>query len=213
MTATQMTKLSASLSAVALALGLGHPSLAEDAQQEAAHAAAPAEQPAATTTAPAQHPGQAAREAMEERRAAHLAELEKRHEELREQAAIYDFEMPPAPPWTESPQWLSFEEMQERMKARGIEIQAPPSGAAPTPPPVPAPPMAMGDPEEQKRIFDTIGNMTPEQQKACFALSRWHTPRIPRRMPPGFNPPRMPQYPPGYAPQSRQPHPGMMPPR
>jgi hypothetical protein len=70
--------------------------------------------------------------------------------------------------------------------------------------------MNQAGPEEQKRIFDIIENMTPEQQQACFALSRWHTPRMPRRMPHAYSRPPMPQYPPGYVPRYGQPYRGMM---
>ena len=208
---TKKIRLSANLTATALALALSNPLVADDAAPAAAPAPAPApaEQAAAAPEAPAKHPAQAAREAMEERRAAHLAELENRYDELRKKAAGYGFKTPPAPPWTEDPKWLTFQEMQERMKASGVELQSPPAEAAPAPA-VPTPSMGMGDPEEQKRIFDTIGEMTPEQQKACFALSRWHRPSMMRRVPPAYMPQRMPQFPPGLRPHQNHPNPGMV---
>ena len=208
MTTTQKSRLATGLSVTALALLLQQPVLAEDAVPvTGATTAPPAEQPSAAL---AQHPAQAARAAMEERRAAHMAELEKHYTELREQAASRGFEMPPAPPWTEGPQWLTLEEMQARMKAQGISMEPPAPSTAPTPPPMPTPPMGQASPDEQKRIFDTIEKMTPEQQQACFAISRWHTPRVPNRMPPAYTPQRMPQYPPGYVPRYGQPYRGMM---
>lgn len=208
MTTTQKSRLATGLSVSALALLLQQPVLAEDAAPATdTTAAPPAEQPAA---APVQHPAQAARAAMEERRAAHMAELDKGYAELQEQAASRGFEMPQAPPWTEGPQWLSFEEMQERMKAQGISMEPPAPSAAPTPPSMPTPPMGQASREEQKRIFDIIEKMTPEQQHACFAMSRWHTPKMPNPMPPAYIPQRMPQYPPGYVPRYGQPYRGMM---
>lgn len=205
MTTIRMSRLAIGLPLTALALLLQQPVLAENASP--ATAAHPAGHPATSPSAP-QHPAQAARAAMEERRAAHMADLEKRYAELQKQAAGRGFEMPSAPPWTEGPQWLSFEEMQEQMKAQGITIEPPAPSAAPTPPHTP--PVSQGGPEEQKRIFDIIEKMTPEQQQACFAVSRWHTPRMPHRIPHAYSRPPMPQYPPGYVPRYGQPYRGMM---
>jgi hypothetical protein len=211
MTATDKPGLAASLAVTTLALLLQQPAFAEDAPATDVTAATSAVQPATPPATPAQHPAQAALAALEERRAARMADLDKRYEELRARAANHGFEMPSAPPWMEGPQWLSFDEMQKLMKAQGVELVPPPSPAStPTPPPVPAPPAGAVDAEEQMRVFDTIGKMTPEQQQACFMLSRWHGPRMPRRMPPAFSQPRIPQYPPGYAPRYGQPYRGLL---
>jgi hypothetical protein len=130
--------------------------------------------------------------------------FDKRYEELRNQAMSQGFEMPPAPPWTEGPQWLSFDEMQALMEAQGVDMKQPSPVSARTPPPQP------GNAEEQMRIFDTIGKMTPEQQRACFALSSWHGPRMQRQMPPAYVQPFMPQHQRGHAPRFGQPHRGML---
>jgi hypothetical protein len=218
MTTTIRAATIASLSATALALLLRQPVLAEVPTAAAdAPAAAPAtaEAQPAKPKAAAPHPARAARAAIEERRAARRAELDKRYEALRTEAASQGFEMPPAPPWTDGPQWLSYEEMQELMKAQGVDLPvAPDPDKALAQPPMPAPPLGVAGPDEQKRIFDIIAEMTPEQQEACFAISRWHRPPgTPQQMPPHYSPPRMPHYPPAYVPGYGQRHPGMVPQR
>lgn len=45
-------------------------------------------------------------------------------------------------------------------------------------------PLASVHAEEQKRMFDIIQAMTPEQQQACFALSRWQSASMRPPMPP-----------------------------
>ena len=208
MTKNHKSRLAAGLSATALALLLQQPVLAEDAAPATGATTAPPAVQSTTASAAPQRPAQAARAAMEERWAAHMAELNKRYSDLREQATGRGFEIPSAPPWTEGPQWLSFEEMQKQMKAQGITLEPPVPSAAPAPTQTPT--MGQAGPEEQKRIFDTIEKMTPAQQQACFAVSRWHTPRMPRRMPPAYFSQPMPQYPPGYLPRYGQPYRGMM---
>jgi hypothetical protein len=215
MTKTIGPALTTSLSATVLAFVLQQPVLAEEAPATVETTPAPVEAQPATPMPGAQHPAAAARAAIEERRAARRAELDKRYEALRAEAESHGFEMPLAPPWAEGPQWLSYEEMQELMKAQGVELPgAADLDQALAPPAVPSPPMSAAAAEEQKRVFDIIGKMTPEQQKACFSISRWHAPlKMPHQMPRPYSQPQMPPYPRAYAPGYGQGYPGMMPPR
>jgi hypothetical protein len=224
MTSNITARLAAALGTLTVALALHQPVLAEEASAPAAEAtaaeaqaaeavAAPepaAEAPAAA--APAAEPAEAARAAMEARRAEHMARMQAHQEAMRERAAAQGIDIPPPPAPPEPPQWLSYEEMQAMMKAQGIEL--PPLGAMDQPPEAGAemplmPPMPMGGmgPEEMQRVLDVIAAMTPEQQDACFAFSRWQAgavmprPRPPmgygqRAVAPGYGPSRGPAYPP-----------------
>jgi len=210
MTKISTPRLAICLSATAFALLLQQPVLAEKTSPAPDAAESPTEQTAAALATPDQNPAQTAHAAMEAQREAPIADLDKRYQELREKATSHGFEMPPTPPWSEGPQWLSFDEMQERMKAQGVKLEPPIPGAMPATPPMPTPPMGPTSAEDQKGIFDTIEQMTPEQQEACFAMSRWHARRMPRRTPSVYSRQRMPHYPPGYIPRYGQPYRGMM---
>ena len=88
---------------------------------------------------------------------------------------------------------MSYGEMQDMMRAQGVDLPPMPSPSDEIlPPPVP-PFMGGANPDEQKRLFDIFETMTPEQQEACFAVARWQSPS---QMPPQM-PIRMPM-PPGY---------------
>ena len=150
------------------------------AQQQAPQAAEPAEAAEAAPSAPA-----LAKPAAEAPPAADR--MEASQQEMREHAGARGIEIPEPPSPPEAPRWLSYEEMRAEMKRRGIDIAPRPQvPSAPRPPQQPAssvpktaapaaPPAVMGgmSAEEQKRVFDVIEAMTPEQQQACFALSRW----------------------------------------
>lgn len=211
MTKISTPKLAICLSATAFALLLQRPVLAEQTSPAPDAAEPPAKQAAAAPGTPDQYPAQAALAVMEAQREARIADLDKRYQELREQATSHGFEMPPAPPWTDGPQWLSFDEMQQRMTAQGVKLEPPTPGATPATRSMPTPATgSLTNAEDQKGIFDTIEQMTPEEQQACFAMSRWHARRMPRWAPPVYSPQRMPQYPPGYIPRYGQPYRGMM---
>jgi hypothetical protein len=211
--------------ALALAFGQGWLSTVVAAEETAAEPAAQtAEQPepAAETAAPNQapaDPAQAARAAMEARHAERMARMEAHQKAMRERAAAQGIEMPEPPPMPESPRWMSYEEMKAEMERRGIDMPPPPGTAAtgeasesaataqaPTmaPPMMTVPGMGPMDAGELKQMFDVIGAMTPEQQQACFGLSRWHAATL---MQPTMGPPMQvrpmgprPGYGPGFAP-------------
>ena len=174
MTKITRFRLQAGASAALLAFALYQPVLAED-DQPAAAAEPPVEEAAAAPTATAADRVQAKRKAMEARRAARAEERKARQEEMRSRAAARGVELPEAPQPPASPKWMSYEEMQAMMKRQGVELPPMPelADAPPQAPPMPPmPPMGVVA-EEQKRMFDIIEAMTPEQQQACFALSRW----------------------------------------
>ncbi|MEA3276043.1 MAG: hypothetical protein U9Q81_12270 [Pseudomonadota bacterium] len=213
MTATAAPKIATQIAAAAIAVLLHGPVLGEESQTAAETSAAdvpPATQPAEA----AAHRAQTALAALEERRAARLAELNKRYEELRAQATSHGLDMPAAPPWAAAPKWLSYDEMQEVMKIHGVEMPPPPYPAREIKQPPSSPPMPAGSPEEQKRIFDIVEQMTPEQQDACFAFSRWQAAAMMQPpTPPAFARPPVYGYPPAHGPHPGQPFRGMMSPR
>jgi hypothetical protein len=207
MTTTFTARLAAGLGTAAIALILQRSAFADEA---AAPAQAAPPRPAPAAQAPAADPMKAGREAMAARHAEHMKQMQARQEEMRERAAAQGIEIPepPAPP--EPPKWMSYEEMQAMMRDQGVDL--PPLPALPELPRAPAemPPMPMGglSPAEGKHVLDIISAMTPEQQDACFALSRWHAAS---RMPPppapmGF---QGRPYGPGYGPAQGVPYPPM----
>jgi hypothetical protein len=74
---------------------------------------------------------------------------------------------------------MSYEEMQAMMRRQGVDLPplaptaARSQGTAETPPGLSLAALGNMSSEEVKRVFDVIGAMTPAQQDACFALSRW----------------------------------------
>lgn len=193
MTTTTRFRLQAGMSAAVLGFALYQPVPAEEAQTAAA-SEPPVEEAAAVPTA--EDRVQAQREAMEARRAARAAERKARQEEMRSRAAARGVEPAEMPVPPEPPKWMSYEEMQAMMKRRGVDIPPKPelADAPPQPPAMPAMPPAGASAEEHKRMFDIIEAMTPEQQQACFALSRWQAAAAAR--PP--MPPRGPMMRPGH---------------
>ncbi|NCA70117.1 MAG: hypothetical protein EOM91_08410 [Sphingobacteriia bacterium] len=103
---TTRTMILTSAATLALLLAQG-PLVAQEVAQEtdtppaAAAQPAPAAEPAAAPApAQTQSPAEAARAKADERRAAMMAERDKRYEELRASAAELGLDLPAAPPWT-----------------------------------------------------------------------------------------------------------------
>ena len=133
------------VSAATLALVISQGVFAETATPEASPAeAVPASEPAAVA-APAS-PAEAARAQAEERRAAMMAEREKRYEELRASAAEIGLALPETPPWLAAP-------------------------AMPEPPPMPErfgmSPEDLDAMREQRRaMMEKMRSMSPEERRA-----------------------------------------------
>ncbi len=208
MTTMFRPRVAAGMGSLILAFAISQNLLAEAAQPAAAPAPAPA-QPA-SASAPAQRAAASA-PAQPAAAPAQPATV----------AAETGTGIPLLPALPDAPAWLSYDQMQDRMKRFGVKMPAiaeipflsgMPAPPAPTTESVMAPPLPMGhrmSPDEQRRIFDVVEAMTPEQQEACFAMSRWHAPTrmkprmmrgpmIPGRFPfrPRFGPPQRPAYPP-----------------
>jgi len=216
-----------SVIALGLALSQGLATSAVSAEEQSATQAAPPPAQAAEAPVkaqPVEDRAQTARAAMESRRAEfealinarqeairaeHEARINERQEAMRERAAAHGMELPEIPAPSKPIGWLSYEEMQARMKRQGVEMA--PLPALPSeleqPPVLPiAPPPAMDimRANDQKSLFEVLEAMTPEQQEACFAFSSLYGPA--RMRPPVRSPmqgrPMMPQrgFAPGYAP-------------
>jgi len=198
------------------------PAIGDSAQSQPPAPASPIGSPA-ESAGNAAHEAQARWEAIQERKAALTAELNRRYEDLQREAAQEGIEPLPAPPWPQEPRWLSYEEMRELMRKQGVimppapDFESQPQAGAEVPAPAAAQstssPTAVDPqgPEALRTYFGIIEQMSPQQQEACFAVARWQAEVMasPPMPPAALLVPGGP-FPPESALQSGQPFPRMM---
>lgn len=185
-----LTMRPAAIVAAALALLMALPAIGDTEQAQppapsSEAAPAPPMDALEPSTGDAAQMARARWEAIQQRKAALTAELNRRYEDLQREAAREGIEPLPAPPWPQEPRWLSYDEMRELMSKQGISMPPAPDfraqsaseidAEAPAGAQTPTPRAGAGPlgPEALKAYFDVIEQMSPAQQEACFAVARW----------------------------------------
>lgn len=76
--------------------------------------------------------------------------------------------------------WVSYEQMRRFMTEQGVPMPPAPGPAGGGPSEAPAAPAPTPGPaatEDLARVLAVLAEMTPEEQHACFAFSRWQAGR------------------------------------